>query len=69
MINLKPYRKAKGLTQKDIAKKLNIVPSTVSMWETGERNPDIIMLKRLAILLECTTDDLLKTVVFTEKEV
>ena len=29
-------RKSKGMTQKQVADKLGIVPKTVSKWETGE---------------------------------
>ena len=34
-------RKAKGLTQKQVADKLGIVPKTVSKWETGHGFPDV----------------------------
>lgn len=29
-------RKAKGMTQKQVADKLGILPKTISKWETGE---------------------------------
>lgn len=50
------------LQQKDIAEKLGIAKSTVSMWETGDRKPNVIMLKKLSELLGCTTDELLECV-------
>ena len=33
--NLKNYRKAKGLTQEDLAVRLHVVRQTISKWETG----------------------------------
>jgi transcriptional regulator with XRE-family HTH domain len=33
------YRKARGLTQKHLARKLEIDPSTLARWERGEREP------------------------------
>ena len=41
-------RKSKGLTQKDIAEKLGVVPKTVSKWETGHGFPDVSMISALA---------------------
>jgi len=44
-------RKAKGMTQKEIADKLGIVPKTVSKWETGHGFPDVSALVLLADIL------------------
>lgn len=44
-------RKSKGMTQKQIADKLGIVPKTVSKWETGHGFPDISILSALAEIL------------------
>ena len=33
--NIKHFRKAKGLSQKEIAIKLNVVRQTISKWEKG----------------------------------
>ena len=33
--NIKNLRKAKGLSQEELAVKLNVVRQTVSKWETG----------------------------------
>lgn len=33
--NIKKYRRKKGLTQEEMAKKLHVVRQTVSKWETG----------------------------------
>lgn len=44
-------RKAKGMTQKQIADKLRIVPKTVSKWETGHGFPDVSTVSALADIL------------------
>ena len=33
--NIKKYRKAKGLSQEELAERLNVVRQTVSKWENG----------------------------------
>ena len=37
---LKYYRESRGMSQKELAKALNLSPSTVSMYEVGKRTPD-----------------------------
>lgn len=44
-------RKAKKMTQKQLADKLGVVPKTVSKWETGNGFPDVSMLLSLADIL------------------
>lgn len=44
-------RKAKGLTQKQVADELGIVPKTVSKWETGHGFPDVSTVSALADIL------------------
>lgn len=41
-------RKAKGMTQKEVADKLGVVPKTISKWETGHGFPDVSTLSDLA---------------------
>ena len=50
--NLKAYRKAKGLTQEELAVRLHVVRQTVSKWEKGLSVPDADLLVRLAEVLE-----------------
>ena len=45
---LKELRKAKGLTQEQLAEVLNVSNRTVSRWETGSNMPDISMLVEIA---------------------
>lgn len=56
------YRKSRGMTQRDLAKALGVVPSTIAQYETGARKPDIVTLKKLATVLRCTTDQLLEPI-------
>lgn len=53
-------RKEKGLTQSELAEKLNISNKAVSRWETGEGYPEITILPSLAKELGVTVDELLK---------
>ena len=57
--NLKLAKKAKGLSQEELAIKLNVVRQTISKWETGETIPDIDSLKKLAVLLDFSIDNAL----------
>lgn len=51
-------RKAAGMTQNELAKKLGINPATVSLWENGNLAPKTINLPRIAEALNCTVNDL-----------
>lgn len=62
MNDLKELRKNANLSQAGLAKLCGVTQATIAMWENGERKPDIIMLKRLAYILGCTTDDLLASI-------
>lgn len=50
---------SQNLSQADIAKKLEISPSIVSGYETGERTPSAENLLALSYLYKCSTDYLL----------
>ena len=41
---LKELRKEKGMTQEQLAEKLNVSRRTVSRWETGNNMPDLDLL-------------------------
>lgn len=45
---LKQLRKSRKLTQADLAKLLNVAQSTVGNWESGTREPDVEMIRRIA---------------------
>lgn len=47
-----------NITQKDIAKLMNIAQSTVCMWECGKAKPPIDKIVRLAEILNVTVEEL-----------
>ena len=57
--NIKALRKSKGLSQQDLAIKLNVVRQTVSKWEHGLSVPDSEMLVSLSEVLETPVSTLL----------
>ena len=65
--NIKAIRKSKGLSQQELAVKLNIVRQTVSKWEQGLSVPASDMLISLSEALETPVSTLLgETVIETE---
>ena len=57
--NIKIGRKSKGLSQDELAIKLNVVRQTVSKWERGLSVPDSDMLISLSEILEIPVSELL----------
>ena len=57
--NIKALRKAKGLSQEELAVKLNVVRQTVSKWEQGLSVPDSDLLIALSQALETPVSTLL----------
>ena len=67
--NIKAIRKAKGLSQQELAVKLNIVRQTVSKWEQGLSVPDDDLLIALSQALETPVSTLLgETVMESEAD-
>lgn len=62
---LKSLRVAKGLTQDELSKQLNISRSTIGMYEKGAREPDFETLKLIADYFNVDTDYLLGRTVKT----
>jgi len=52
-------RKAKSLTQKELAEKLSVTYQAVSKWECGKGMPDISLMQPLCNLLDITVNELL----------
>ena len=65
--NLKALRKTKGLSQEELAIKLNVVRQTISKWEQGLSVPDADMLISLSDALETPVSVLLGESVADEK--
>ena len=57
--NLRNVRKQKGLSQQELAIRLNVVRQTVSKWEKGLSVPDADMLVKIAEILEVSVEELL----------
>ena len=57
--NIKAVRKSKGLSQQELAVKLNVVRQTVSKWEQGLSVPDSDMLISISEVLETPVSTLL----------
>lgn len=67
--NIKAIRKSKGLSQEELAVKLNVVRQTVSKWENGLSVPDSDMLITISEVLETPVSTLLgQTVAVSEAD-
>ena len=67
--NIKAIRKSKGLSQQELAVRLNVVRQTISKWEQGLSVPDSDMLISISEALETPVSRLLgETVIETEAD-
>ena len=65
--NIKAIRKSKGLSQEELAIKLNVVRQTISKWEQGLSVPDSDMLISISEVLETSVSTLLGETVVESK--
>lgn len=56
---IKAKREQLGLTQQELAAKLFVSRQTVCRWENGTRCPDLIMSKKIALVLGISLDELI----------
>lgn len=56
---LQELRKEKGITQKDLATKINVSDKTVSKWENGNGFPDVVSLNALSAFYQVSLNELL----------
>lgn len=56
---IRKMRRARDITQEELADLLHITPQAVSRWETDATTPDVGSLIGLARIFDCTTDDIL----------
>ncbi len=66
--NIKIMRKSKGLSQEELAIKLNVVRQTISKWEQGLSVPDSELLVSLSNVLETPVSTLLGENIEIQKE-
>ena len=57
--NLRHAREQKGLSQKDVAEKIGVANSTYSLYESGNREPNVQTIKKISDALNVSADDLL----------
>ena len=57
--NIKAIRKSKGLSQEELAVKLNVVRQTVSKWERGAGCPDISLLRDISKIFNVDIEKIL----------
>ena len=65
--NISTLRKAKKLTQSELAEKLNYSDKTISKWENDDTSPDIETLISLSDFFGVTLDELCKRVITSSK--
>ena len=54
--NISHLRRSKGMTQAELAEKLNYTDKAISKWERGESIPDAIVLKQIADMFGVSVD-------------
>lgn len=60
--NIKAERNRKGLTQFELAEKVNVSESTISLIERGLQTPSIFLVFDIARVLEININELLKNI-------
>ncbi len=58
-MRIRELRIKSGYNQKEFAAILNVAPNTYNQWETGKREPDYEMLKKIADYFNVSVDYLL----------
>ena len=66
--NIRSLRKARGLSQEEVAQRLHITRQTLSKWENGLSVPDAQLLLKLAEILEVSVAQLLEGSTETNEE-
>lgn len=69
MENLRKIRKARGLTQKQLAELVGVGESSISQYESGGKTPSFEIALKLAEVLDCESADLVskRDIVIKEK--
>lgn len=69
MNRIRELRKESGLTLKELGSKIGVAESTLSLYETGGREPDYSTLLKIANFFRVSTDYLLGRVEITQEEI
>ncbi|CAM3172140.1 helix-turn-helix transcriptional regulator [Leuconostoc gasicomitatum] len=59
---LKYYRESAGLTERELALKMNITPAALSNYERNKRRPDLEFIKDISNQLHFSVDKLLENI-------
>lgn len=57
--NLRTARERKGMSQKELAELVGVAKSTYSLYESGNREPNVQTIKKIADILSTSADELL----------
>ena len=58
--NLKAARKAAGISQVELAERLEVYQKDISRWENGERTPSLECFARICKVLNVSADTILE---------
>lgn len=58
--NIKKARKAAGVTQKELAERLQVYQKDISRWENNELTPNTITLAKICRELNASADEILE---------
>ena len=58
MYGIQAARKAKGMTQSDLSALSGVPRNNIARYETGRRNPPVMVLAKIAKALDKTLDEL-----------
>ena len=58
--NIRKIRVARGMSVKDLASEVGVSAMTIYRYETGKRNPTILVAYKMATALGVTVDELIK---------
>lgn len=59
-LNLQRLRRARGLSQEELADRAKVHQTYLSGVETGKRNPSVLVLQRIAAALKADIEDLVR---------
>ena len=65
---IKSLRIEAGLSQKDLAKMLNIARETMTGYEVGRSEPDVQTIRKICVFLNVSADELLEIDTKEQKE-
>ena len=58
--NLRKARNAAGISQKELAERLQVYQKDISRWENGERTPSVEVFAKICVELHASADEILE---------